>query len=179
MAITAANIKFMYSDSASSQGGSTSGSASSSLGGYTGSGEVAATLHGLFDKITGQENADSNDDYRCIFVYNDHGTLTLESAVMWISAETAGGASIEIATDDIAASLYASTSAQAGTIADADTPPTGISSFNTSTTKSGGLSLGDIGPGEVKGVWIKRLAANTTALNNDGVTLKVEGDTAA
>lgn len=41
--------------------------------------------------VTGDENAASDVEYRCIFVHNNHATLTLQGVVVWLSAEVAGG----------------------------------------------------------------------------------------
>ncbi len=106
--------------------------------------------------------------------------MTWTGVKVWISAEVAGGASIAIAIDDIAASAIGSTDDQADTIADENTAPgAGVGAFSSPTDKASGLDLGDIAPGYCRAIWIKRTAANTVALDNDGVTIKCEGDTAA
>jgi hypothetical protein len=138
------------------------------------------TLNNLFDDITGDENAASDVEYRCVFVHNAHASLTLQNAVIWLQSEVAGGASIAIAIDDIAASAIGSSSAQADEVANEDTAPgTGVGSFSSPTSKGTGLSLGSIPAGQCRAFWVRRTAANTSAVNNDGVTLRVEGDTAA
>jgi hypothetical protein len=55
----------------------------------------------------------------------------------------------------------------------------GVGTFSSPTTKGTGLALGDIAAGSCRAIWIKRTAANSAALNNDGVTIRIEGDTAA
>jgi hypothetical protein len=133
----------------------------------------------MFDNISGAENAASTVDYRCIFVLNNHGSLAYQNAVVYISAETAGGASVALATDNIAASAKGSASAQAAEIANETTAPSGVSAFSSPTTAGTGLSLGTINAGQVKAVWVRRTAANSAALDSDGFTLGVSGDTAA
>lgn len=140
---------------------------------------VDATLNNLFDDVTGDENAAANVEYRCVFIHNNHATLTLLGAVAWLSADVAGGANVAIAVDNIAASAIASAAAQAATIANEDTAPTGVGAFASPTTKAGGIALGDIGPGQCRGIWVQRTPTNSAALNNDGFTLRVEGDTTA
>ena len=39
------------------------------------------------------------------------------------------------------------------------------------------LALGNIPVANVKGFWVRRTAANTSALSNDGVTIAIAGDT--
>jgi hypothetical protein len=140
---------------------------------------VDATLNNLFDDITGDENAAGTVDYRCIFIYNAHATLTLLSAIVWLSAEVAGGANAAIAVDNVAASAIGATAAQADQIATEITAPTAVSAFSSPTTKAAGLALGNIGPGQCRAIWVRRTATNSAALNNDGVTVRVEGDTTA
>jgi hypothetical protein len=40
-----------------------------------------------------------------------------------------------------------------------------------------GVALGNIPAGQCKAFWIRRTAANSAALSNDGVTIAVAGDT--
>lgn len=180
MAITAADIKFKFSVKTGTAGNQNAGTAAGSLGKYISTTEITDnTLNNLFDDITGDENAASEAEYRCIFVHNAHATLQLQNAVVWLSAEVAGGASVAIATDNVAASVIGSAGAQAAEVANEDTAPGAVSAFSSPTTKGAGLSLGSIDAGKCKAIWVRRTAANSAALNNDGVTIKVEGDTAA
>ena len=179
MAIVSGDIIFRYSTTAGSAGDSNTGTAAGSLGKYVSTTEMSTGANALFDDISGAENAASTVDYRCFFVLNNHATLTLQNAVVYLSAEVAGGAGIAIATDNIAISSKTSASSQAAQIANETTAPSGVSAFSSPTTAGTGLALGNIGPGQVKAVWVRRTAANSAALNNDGVTLAVTGDTAA
>lgn len=179
MAIVASDIKFKFSTKSGAAGNSTAGNADGSLGKYISTTEITdATLHNLFDKVTGDENAASDVEYRCIFVHNAHATLTLESAVAWLSAEVAGGAATAIAVDGVAASAIGSESAQADEVANESTAPSG-ESFSSPTSKAAGIALGDIAAGYCRAIWVRRTAANNAALDADGVTISVGGDTAA
>jgi hypothetical protein len=179
MPIVAGDIVLRYSIKTGAAGDSTASGQATSLGKYISTTVVATGANGLFDDITGAENAASEAEYRCIFVLNNHGTLTLQNAVVYLSAEVAGGAVVALATDNIAISAKGASAAQAAEIANEDTAPTGVSAFSSPTTAATGLALGSIGPGQVKGVWVRRTAANTAAVDNDGVTIAVTGDTAA
>lgn len=130
----------------------------------------------LFDDVTGAENAASDVEYRCVFVHNTNAANVLENAVVYLSAETAGGASIAVGADTTAASAVGAATAQAVTIANENTAPAGVT-FSSPTTAGAGVALGNIGVGQVKAFWIRRTAANTAALSNDGVTIAVTGDT--
>lgn len=148
-----------------------------SLGDFISTTEVVdASLHNLFDPVTGDDNAGSVVDYRCIFVRNDNGTDTLYDAVVWVATQVAGGATAAIGLDPAGVTADDSASPQAATIANENAAPSGVS-FSTPTTKGAGLAIGDLGPGEVQAIWIRRTAANTAAVDNDGAELRVEGDT--
>lgn len=180
MAITAADIHYRGSTTAGAAGNSTAfGGAGTSLGKYiTNADYTDASLNNLFDDITGDQNAASQVDYQCMFVYNAHASLTWQSPVAWISSEVAGGASVALGVDTTAASAVGSASAQAVTIASKTTAPAGAS-FSAPTVKGSGVAVGNLAATNVKGIWIRRTAANTTAVDNDGATIRVEGDTAA
>lgn len=180
MPIASTDILQKWSTTAGTAGNqNAAGAAGTSLGKYIATTQITdATLNNLFPDVTGDENAASNVDYQCVFVHNAHASLTLQSPVIYISAEVAGGVSAAIAVDSTAASALANASAQALTIANKNTAPASIT-FSSPTTKATGLSLGNIANGQVKAFWIRRTAANTTAVNSDGVTVTVAGDTAA
>lgn len=149
-----------------------------SLGKYASTSAWVAGTNSLFDNISGDENAASTVDYRAVAVLNNHATLTLENAFVYVSAEVSGGAAVAIAVDNIGPTAKGSSSAQAAEIATETTAPTGVGAFSTPTNKAGALPLGNIGPGQVKMVWVRRTASNSAAKNNDGFTLVVGGDTA-
>ena len=179
MAIVAADVLFKFSVKTGTTGNQTVGTADGSLGKYISTTQITdATLHNLFDVITGDENAASDVEYRCIFVHNAHATLTWQTPVVWLSAETAGGANIAIAIDGIAASAIGATPAQADEVANEGTAPTG-EAFSSPTTKATGLALADLPAGQCRAIWLRRTATNSAALDNDDVTIRVEGDTQA
>lgn len=180
MAITATDILFKLSVKTGAAGNSTAqGDVNESLGKYISTTQITdATLNNLFDDVSGDENAASDVEYRCIFVHNAHATLTWQSPVVWLSAETAGGANIAIAIDDLAASPIGQAGAQADEVADESTAPTG-EAFTSPTTKAGGLALANLPAGQCRAIWVRRSATNSAALDNDDVTIKVEGDTSA
>lgn len=177
MPIVASDIVTRFTVKTGSAGDTTAGNAAGSLGGFT---STTAWADGatLFDDISGAENAASTVDYRAVDVLNNHATLTLQNAVVYLSSEVAGGASVAIAVDNVGPVAKGAAS-QGASIANETTAPTGVGAFSSPTTAGTGLSLGSIAPGQVRRVWIRRTAANSAALNNDGVTLGFAGDTAA
>lgn len=180
MAITASDILFKLAVTTGSAGDSTAqADPNASLGKYISTTQIVdATLSNIFDKITGDENAASTVDYRAMFVHNNHASITWENTVTWISSETAGGASAAISVDTTGVTAKGSSSAQMKTIATETTAPA-TQSFSAPTTKAAGLSIGNIAAGSVQGIWVRRTAANTAAVDTDGAVIRVEGDTAA
>lgn len=178
-AITAAEIVFRYTVKTGTAGDSTAGTAAGSLGKYASTTAWAGgSANDLFDDISGTENAANTVDYRALAVLNNNASNALENAVVYISAETAGGAGIAIATDNLAAAPKGQAGAQLAEIANETTAPTGVSAFSSPTTIGTGLSLGNIPVANVKGFWVRRTANGAGgALSNDGVTLAVTGDT--
>lgn len=186
MAITSGDIKFKLSTKSGSAGNQNTSTPAASLGKYISTTEItSAQLNNLFDDVTGDENANEDVEYRCFFVHNAHASLTLENIKVWMSDEAAGGANIAFARTKQNFPLIAvpvgSSSAQAEEVADESTIPSTLVSgdFYSPTTKETGAGIPDLEPGYVCSFWVRRTAQNNSALDNDGVTLKVEGDTPA
>ncbi len=133
---------------------------------------VDNTLHNLFDKVTGDESLAGKTNYRGIYIVNSHGSLTLESGVVWIDLNTTN--------TEIAIALAGEgKDATMETIADEDTAPVG-EVFTQPANKAAGLSLGDMAFGEKYGLWLRRVIAPATSAENAATFhIKVEGDTAA
>lgn len=181
MPIASSDIKYRLSTKSGSAGDTTAQSdPDASLGKYISTTEMdlQTTLNNLFDDVSGDENAAQDVEYRCVFVLNGHATLTLQAAKLWLASVVSGGADIAIGLDPTGVVDKDQATAQAEEVADEGTAPSGVS-FSTPTTKTGGLSIGDIAPGYCQAIWLRRTATNSAAQNNDGATLRVEGDTAA
>lgn len=179
MAIASSDIIFRLSTKSGSAGDSIAAVIADALGKYAAQTAVSATAqNNLLENVTGDENAASTVFYKCVFVLNNHATLTLQNAVLWLAAETAGGASLALGADTTAASAKGSASAQGLSVANRTTAPAGVT-FSSPTTKGAGISLGSIPAGQVKPFWIRLTTANSAAQNGDGGTWRVEGDTAA
>lgn len=179
MAITASDIKYHLSVTTGPGNSTAQADPNASLGEFMSSTAITdATDNNLFDDISGDENAASDIEYRCFFVWNDHATLTWQGTKVWLSSEVAGGANAAIALDGTGVVDYNSASAQAEEEVDEGTAPTG-ESFSSPTTKGTGLTIGDLAPDKVQGIWVRRTATNSAAQNADGVTIRCEGDTAA
>lgn len=180
MSISSSDLLFKLSVTTGSAGDSTAqADPNASLGKYISTTQITdATLNNLFDNVSGDENYASDVEYRCFFIHNNHASLTLQSAVAWIYSEVSGGASVAIGLDPAGVTIKSSSSAQAATIANESSAPAGVS-FSSPTSKGTGLSIGNIAAGYCQAIWIRRTAANTVAVDSDGATIRVEGDSAA
>lgn len=178
MPISSSDILLKLSTTAGSAGNTTAqGNPNASLGKYVSTTEwVDDTLNGLFDDITGDENADETVDYRCVFIQNAHGSLTAIAAKVWIDAQNEDGADIAIGVDTTAASAAGASPAQALTIANETTAPAGVT-FTAPDNKADGLSLGDLAAGQVRAVWVRRTATDSAPVDDDDFVLGVACDT--
>lgn len=162
MPIIASEIQYRLS------GGATNSIAGASLGGAKSSNSLPTQF---FDDVTSAESAAGDTEYRCFYVHNNNGSLTLQNAVIWIQSNTTGN---RIA-------IGVGTAAINGTeqsVTDEQTAPSGVT-FSQPATKGTGLALGNIPAGQHKAVWVRRTIPASTAASNDTYTLRVEGDTAA
>lgn len=162
MPIDSTDIKYRLS------GGGSNTSPAASLGGARSSTEADA---GIFDTVASAEAVAGDVEYRCIYVLNNHGSLTLVGAKLWIQTNTPSG--------DTTIDIGLGTSAVNGTeqtVADEQTAPTGVT-FSAPTNEAGGLSLGDLGSGQHKAIWIRRTITAGAAAANDSFLLRVKGDT--
>ena len=150
-------------------GGAGNSNADASLGGVKSSTVAPASV---FDNVSSAESSAGDTEYRCIYVHNANGSLTLESAVLWIDTNTTG--------DRIAVGLGSSAiNGEEQTVANEGTAPTGGVTFSQPASKGAGISLGSLPPGQHRAVWLRRTIPASTGAANHSYTLRVEGDTAA
>lgn len=162
MAIVSTDIKYRLS------GGASNTDPLLSLGGAASTTDAGA---GIFDNVTSAEAQAGSVEYRAVYVRNNHGSLTLLGAKVWIQANTPS------AETDVAIGL--GTSAVSGTeqtVADETAAPSGVS-FSSPGNEGAALSIGDLAPGAHKAVWIRRTVNAAAAATNDTFTLRVKGDT--
>lgn len=161
MAIISTDIQYRLS------GGAANSDPLLSLGGAKSS--VAASNY--FDDVSSAEAAAGDVEYRCIYVHNNHGSLTLQGAKIWIQTQTPSGDT------DVAIGL--GTSAVNGTetaVGGESTAPGGVA-FTQPSSFAGGLTIGDIPFGQHKAVWVRRTVNASAAAFSDSFTLRVQGDT--
>ena len=161
MAIISTDIQYRLS------GGASNSDPALSLGGVKSS--TAASNY--FDDVSSSEAGTGDTEYRCIYVHNNHGTLSLIGAKVFIQTNTPSSDT------DVAIGLGSSAiNGTEQTVADESTAPTGVS-FSAPTTFAGGLAIGDLAAGAHKAVWVRRTVNAGAAAYSDSFTLRVQGDT--
>lgn len=161
MPIVSSDIQYRLS------GGAANADPSASLGGALSS--TAASNY--FDDVSSAEATSGDIEYRCIYVRNNHGTLTLLGAKIWIQANTPS--------PDTDVAIGLGTSAVSGTeqtVTDENTAPAGVS-FSAPSSLAGGLNIGDLAPGAHKAIWVRRTVNPAAAAYADSFTLRTQGDT--
>lgn len=169
MPIVSTDIKIFLS------GGSANSNVNLSIGGVKSSVEVVDnTLNNLFDDVTGTESLAGDTNYRMVYVYDNHGSLTMQNTRVYISSNTTS-------TDDTfdigpaAAGLNATETA----VANEATAPASVS-FSAPSTYAGGINLGNIPFSQRYGLWIRRTVnAAAGATDANAATLKFDCDTSA
>lgn len=163
-------VQYLLAAPNASAGYASPGSVYNSNGKYCSTTQVNTEVanNNVFPDLTGPQNAAQQVDYQCVFVYNSDGTDTMVSSVVWIPSTSVTTAAIDwaYALDPTGASSYNTENQQALLVANPYNAPAGITSWSSpSATVAGGLSAGNIGPGQVYPVWIRR-----TATGNPGTS---------
>lgn len=172
MPVASSDMKVRYSVTSGAAGNATAGTRAGSLGKYISTTDVPAPPNVYFDDVQSSEASAGDTEYGCFFVLNDHATDSALNVTVQVVSEVAGGGATTLALDNISASAKGSASAQAAQIANEDTAPSGVGTFDT-TQKS----IGTLAAGQCKAFWLKRtVAASTAAVTGDGFTVRVTFD---
>lgn len=162
MPIVSTDIKYRLS------GGASNTDPAAALGGAKSSTDAASTI---FDDVSSAEATAGDIEYRCVYVHNNHGTLTLQGAKVWIQTQTPS------ADTDVAIGLGSSAvNGTEQTVANEGTAPTSVT-FSAPSSFAGGLTIGDIPAGQHKAVWVRRTVNAGAAAASDSFALRVQGDT--
>jgi hypothetical protein len=126
---------------------------------------------GLFDSVSSTEAAAGDTEYRAVMLKNDSG-YTMYSAKVWIETNT------PFSDDSVEIAIEAPSGGEIQSVADESTAPTGVT-FYTAAGEGNALSIGDLAPGSVYGVWVKRVVTATGSRYADNYfTLSFKADTA-
>lgn len=177
MPVSSADIKLKFSVKAGAAGNANAGTPAGSLGKYISITEITDNvLHNLFDVVSGDENAAGDVEYRCFFIHNANaGAISFDAVKVYLLSEVAGGAGIAIGVDPTVASAIGAAPAQAVEIATEQDAPAGVA-FSSPVTLGAAIAIGNIAAGQCRALWVRRTAANTVGLANDGVTLRIQGE---
>lgn len=148
-------------------GGAGNASNNASLGGIISSTVLSGNV---YDDVSSIEAGTGDTEYRCLYVKNNHGTLTLQGAVLWLTSNTTGNrASIGLGSSAINGTEQ--------TVANENTSTTGVT-YTQPSTKATGLVIGDLVAGATKAFWFQRTIPASAAGGTDTFNFRVEGDTA-
>lgn len=151
------------------------------LGGViTATESVSGASGNVFDTFSGAETAAGGTFYACLYVKNEHDSLTAQAVETYIESETDH--------DGVNVSLAKGSSAVDGvepTITDKNTAPSSVTFADTDTTTSDALtadvavSLPDLPAGSHVAVWVRmQIDAGTTAKTGYVANTKIDFDTA-
>jgi len=169
MPIVASDIKFHLS------GGAANADANASLGGIISSTVIVdASLHNLFDVVSGDEAAAGDIEYRCFYVKNNHATLAMQNTKIWVQSESASADS-----DELIGLGSSAIGATEQTVTDESTAPTSVI-FSQANLEANALVIGNIPAQSTMAVWVRRdITAAASAVNSDQTTIRVKCETAA
>lgn len=177
MPIVEADLKLRLSVRTGSAGNSTAqGDGALSWGKYLSTSAAPTSVNALFPALSAADNAAATlHQYLCLFLLNDHATLTWRSPKLWLT-DPAGGALVAIAVDSTAASIKTSAAAQALEVTAITNAPTALT-FTAPTSYATGLSLGDIPAGYCRAFWVRRSANNSGGVTGESPTFSWQGGT--
>ena len=119
----------------------------------TADGSVTSLAHsGVLHDVAASIAVGASTDYTLLALVNDHASLTLSSAVVYL-AVGANGVALAIA------------KASNGVVGKHDPLESAAASsltYSSPTTVGAAISLGSIGPGQAVGVWLRRTASGAT-----------------
>jgi len=144
------------------------------LGGAITGTEATDSINDIFDLVTSTESSVGSTEYRCIYVKNTNGVLTLSNAVNYIVTNT------PLTSTNLFIGL--GTSSIGGVeqiIASETTAPIGIT-FTDLLGVGNALNIGSVPAGSHMAIWLKRVVdAGASASASDGAQIIVSGDTSS
>lgn len=162
MPIAGSDIQYRLS------GGAANTDPLAALGGAKSSTSAGASI---LDNVLSSEGTAGDVEYRCVYVHNNHGTLTMLSPKIWVQANTPSADT----TIDIGLGTSA-VNATEQTVADENTAPSGVT-FSAPANYAAGIAMADIPAGQSKAVWIRRTVTAGAAAASDSFTLRTQCDT--
>jgi hypothetical protein len=176
--IQPSEVQWFLSNPSASIGYSGVGTPGNSLGKFMSTTQInsVTTLDDLFLDASGVMNNAGEVDYQCLFMANNTATgFNMLSPVIWLPTAFYVNytSSVQIGLDPAGVVSQTSATAQAMTIANQQTAPSGVSTWvNPTATKTGGLAVPNVPPTFCVAIWFKRTMTNvgpTPSGTPDGV----------
>lgn len=161
-------------------GGAANSNVVNSRGGAMSSVEVTSgAINNLWDNVGGTESRDGRVEYRCVAIYNAHGTATMINTKCWILSDTTSpGDEVDIA---LSTTPVGSGDESINTVSQSETTlpgGAGVLDFQHKNSDSNSLNPGDIGPGQRAYIWIRRtVQPGAAAQPNNNYILRVTCET--
>lgn len=170
MAVVSSDIKLFLS------GGAANASPAASLGGEKSNTQVSATaMNNLFDNVSDAEAVAGDVEYRCIYIFNDNDTDTLNTTAVFIQSNTPSADSAIAIGLDPAGNGDGVSTGEATTVADEQTAPAEVT-FSAAADSAAALAIGTLGPNTGRAVWVRRtINAAAASQASDPFTLRVTG----
>jgi len=157
-------------------GGSANNNPNVSLGGAMSSTEVTtAILNNLWDNVGGIESRDGDIEYRCLALYNQHGTANMiNSRVYVLSNTTSANDEVDIG---FSGSVPVNTDESINNGTNESLAPAGVT-FTHPTDLASALNTGDILPGYRRYLWSRRtVQPGAAAQANNTYSLRITAET--
>jgi hypothetical protein len=136
------------------------------------------TLNNLFPNVSGPQSTAGSTHFRCIYLFNNHATLALTNAKIWI-AQLTSSSDDEVAIGIDPAAIGANSGINV-TETDTGTSAPGGVTFSTVTSSGTALVIGDVPAQSKQALWIRRIVnAGAAAYTNNSFQLQVSGETLA
>lgn len=106
----------------------------------------------IFPDVTASEASTGDLEYRCVYIYNGHGTETISTLKLWVGKQYSGEQDVAIAFDS------GGVGASAPVLADGDDSTDILSglSFVAPTAEGSAIEVTNIAPGQSVPLWIRR-----------------------
>lgn len=169
MGINDSEVELRYSAPFSLSGGVDPSSPQQSLGLFISTTSFPAGVSHLFGDVSADENASRRTAYRCFFIANKNPDTMLTGVRAWI-AVSPHDSRVGLGLDPIKSQPILYPIPQASRTNSQFHAPPNIT-FSQPTDQGSSIYVGNIGPGECRGLWVSRTSLMTKA--SKGVTASI------
>jgi hypothetical protein len=182
MAILSSDLKYfksLYTVAAGAGNGNTHDLEVTSLGGGLSAVEISTgVVHDLFDSVSSAEAIAGRIEHRLIYVTNEHATLTLYDATVFVNLNTSSvDSTLEIGLDPVAGN-GADSVIELADETDSGSALTAVT-FTLADGFANGINIGHLAAGEQRAIWLRRTILAGATAGFETTTLAIRGDTDA